>query len=159
MINGKYCKKWSWLYILHTSRTINYMHLHLENSSSIFFFTWHCMWCIQEIRFWHFDSRKNCFLMFKSCSFINFLIITDGFFFVSLNIFNSKIYKRKVITYKMSDFTSYVLWIYLVHQNCTITLLFITFEKLCVYCISSISPVRLFFLLWNIFGYFTMKKN
>lgn len=59
----------------------------------------------------------------------------------------------------MSDVRSYFLGNYLVHQHSTRTLVFITFVKLCVYFTSFISPVRLFFFLLFIYGYFTMKKK
>lgn len=60
----------------------------------------------------------------------------------------------------MSDVRSYFLGNYLVHQDSTRTLVFLTFVKLCVYFTSFISPVRLiFFFLLFIYGYFTMKKK
>lgn len=59
----------------------------------------------------------------------------------------------------MSDVRSYFLGNYLVHQDSTRTLVFLTFVKLCVYFTSFISPVRLIFFLLFIYGYFTMKKK
>lgn len=120
MINGKYCKKWSYLiYTLHTLRTINYMymHLHLKNSPSILFFLSYMI--VMHTRDQLFNHYWWVFCLF-----------VVGFFFLSLNIFNwKKIYKRKVITYKMSDVRSYFLGNYLVHQDSTRTLVFFNLCK------------------------------
>lgn len=60
----------------------------------------------------------------------------------------------------MSDVRSYFLGNYLVHQDSTRTLVFLTFVKLCVYFTSFISPVRLiFFFTIHLWLFYHGKKN